>query len=349
MFGFYAAAAFAWLLFSVVLNAASAQQPTQAQREAIRESCRADFIAHCSTTEPGGKDALECLMRNDAKLAATCKAAVEAIAAIPEKPVTSDTPTAATVPASQPATTQSQEELLKTVQQTCTLNDFAAHCSWIAPTSPELLLCLKANAAALSPACQKVMGGVPTAATPVTATPPAENSRPTSPSTKTVNTPKPLQTRAPSSPVPALQATGPRKPNPRQLSAIRAACRSDFMAHCSGVQPGGAAALQCLQKNSTLLSASCHNAVAAIDGSAPAAAAGAAAAATPAATVAALGPIAPMRPRLALAILRICDAEQRSLCSGVEPGAGRMMSCLAENAPSLSPRCYAALSAVARR
>jgi hypothetical protein len=173
------------------------------------------------------------------------------------------------------------------------------------------------------------------------AVPPAEISQPASPSTatRTVKTPKPAHASAPSSSAPAQTATEPQKPSPQQLSTIRAACRSDFIAHCSGVQPGGAAARQCLQKNSELLSATCRSAVATIDPSAPAA--------SPA--VSSLGPMPPMRPRLALAILRICDADQRSLCSGVQPGAGRMISCLSENATSLSPRCYAALSAAAHR
>ena len=48
-----------------------------------------------------------------------------------------------------------------------------------------------------------------------------------------------------------------------QQSAIRASCRSDFMSKCSGVQPGGAEALQCLQKNVASLSPSCQSAVSA--------------------------------------------------------------------------------------
>jgi hypothetical protein len=134
-----------------------------------------------------------------------------------------------------------------------------------------------------------------------------------------------------------------------QLSAIRAACRSDFMARCSGVQPGSAAALQCLQRNSTALSATCQNAVAAIERSARAPTISAPNATAAAQAVAPLGPVPPMRPRAAFAILRLCSADQRQFCSGVEPGGGRMISCLAQNAAALSPRCYAALSTVANR
>jgi len=60
---------------------AAAQQPTQAQRDAIRASCRSDFIANCSGVQPGGREAFECLQRNLAKLSVSCKTAVNAIAA----------------------------------------------------------------------------------------------------------------------------------------------------------------------------------------------------------------------------------------------------------------------------
>lgn len=59
-----------------------------------------------------------------------------------------------------------------------------------------------------------------------------------------------------------------------QQSAIKASCRSDFMSKCSGVRPGGAEALQCLQKNVASLSSACQSAVSAtLPKPAPAAAA----------------------------------------------------------------------------
>jgi hypothetical protein len=50
---------------------------------------------------------------------------------------------------------------------------------------------------------------------------------------------------------------------PEQQSAIRGACRSDFMSKCSGVTPGGKEALQCLQTNVASLSPACKTAVSA--------------------------------------------------------------------------------------
>ncbi|MGZ3296498.1 MAG: hypothetical protein ACXU9D_24915, partial [Xanthobacteraceae bacterium] len=54
-------------------------------------------------------------------------------------------------------------------------------------------------------------------------------------------------------------------PTDAQRSAIRSQCRSDYMAHCSSVPPGGEASLQCLQKNMASLSAGCQGAVRAVE------------------------------------------------------------------------------------
>jgi hypothetical protein len=53
---------------------------TLTQRDAVRASCRSDFMANCASVQPGGKEALECLLRNDSKLSAPCRSAVNAIA-----------------------------------------------------------------------------------------------------------------------------------------------------------------------------------------------------------------------------------------------------------------------------
>src|SRR6202171_3551470 len=59
-------------------------------------------------------------------------------------------------------------------------------------------------------------------------------------------------------------------PTDAQRSAIRSECCSDYQAHCASVPPGGAASLQCLQKNMSSLSSGCQGAVRAVE--APAAA-----------------------------------------------------------------------------
>jgi hypothetical protein len=155
-----------------------------------------------------------------------------------------------------------------------------------------------------------------------------------------------------------------QQPSQAQISAVRSACRSDYMAHCSSVPPGGKASLACLQKNMASLSPGCNSAVSAIGGgqgaaapptqpvaepveSAPAGSAPPASAPPPTPVTAA--PAAPheyppLSPRQELAILRwSCRSDYRALCGDVPPGGGRIVACLRENGPSLSPRCRGAL------
>jgi hypothetical protein len=330
----------AFLLLSA--SAAQAEQPSQAQRDAIRQSCRSDFMANCSGVTPGGKDALDCLTRNLTKLSGACQAAVSALS--PPAPTVAPKPAAEPAPEEtkpKPVATQSQGDQLAAVRQVCTLNDLMAHCSWIAPNNPELLQCLKANASDLSAPCQSAVQSLPAVApsAPAAVTRPPEPVQQAEPAKKPV---EPVRASAPAAPAPAAAVT---KPSTQQTAAIKAACRSDFMSHCAGVQPGGAAALQCLQRNAASLSGACRSAVAAIGGGA-APTEGAPAAAPAAAPIGAMPDI---RPRQALAIVQICRAGVGALCAGVPMGGGRLLRCLAENGAALSPQCRGALSAAAGR
>jgi hypothetical protein len=339
-------------VLALSFHSAAAQQPTQAQRDAIRASCRSDFMANCSSVTPGGKEALQCLLRNQAKLSPACNSAVSAIAApaaqapapAAAEPAASTKPAAASSAEPAPKAPASQEAQLKSVRQSCTLNDFMAHCSWIKPSNPELVLCLQSNASDLSPPCQAALQGLPPPAAQAPSAPSERKPIAAAPSKKSTTareTAPPAQVSAP----PAASA----QPTDAQKSAIRAACRSDFMANCSGVQPGGAAALQCLQSNSAKLSASCQSAVAAIGGGGGVPSPSAApAAGAPAPAVAPLGPVPPMRPREALGILAMCRVEQQTICGGVPLGGRRVLNCLADHATQLSLQCYEALARATR-
>jgi hypothetical protein len=61
--------------------------------------------------------------------------------------------------------------------------------------------------------------------------------------------------------VAAFAGTACAQPTAAQQSALKANCRSDFMANCSSVRPGGKEALQCLQANVGKLSPACQSAV----------------------------------------------------------------------------------------
>jgi hypothetical protein len=95
---------------ALTLTPAAAQQPTQAQRDAVRAACRSDFMANCASVQPGGKEALECLMRNEPKLSAPCRNAVNAIAAPASSPA-APAPTAATPPEPSDASAPAQSSM----------------------------------------------------------------------------------------------------------------------------------------------------------------------------------------------------------------------------------------------
>jgi hypothetical protein len=325
-------------------------QPSPAEVQAIRSACRSDFISHCMGVQPGGREALECLASHAPQLSAACGTAISAVTAKSDaaKSDVAKPDTAQPVPpkaeaekanaqpqtavpieppaASAAAAGQSPEQELAAVSKVCTLSDVAAHCSFIAPGNPELVLCLKANAADLSPACHAVVTGLaaaPPEAAP-DATPPA-----------VVAAPPPTEPPPPPAVAPA------RRPTQQQIGVIRAACRSDFISHCSGVQPGGPQALQCLERSKAEVSPRCRTALAAITpGSAPETQSPVA---VPPSAPAEGFTIRPLRPREEFAILRLCIEEARGLCGGVPPGGGRIISCLARNASQLSPRCRAAM------
>jgi len=150
-----------------------------------------------------------------------------------------------------------------------------------------------------------------------------------------------------------------QQPSQAQISAIRSACRADYQAHCSSVQPGGPAALACLKKNVAALSPACQKAVDAVGGAAapartsgeaPSASPPAAAAAAPARPAAgsttAVSPPRPVVPlRVELAILRrACGQDYQANRAGVRPGGGQVIACLVANEAALSPGCRRTLA-----
>jgi hypothetical protein len=161
-------------------------------------------------------------------------------------------------------------------------------------------------------------------------------------------------------------------PSQAQRDAIKSQCRSDYMAHCASVPPGGEASLQCLQKNMSSLSSSCQSAVRAVEApaaatakpadtaapkaAAPATAAPAAATAAPAAATAA--PAKSAEPKAAAtapagqptsaqitAIRSACRSDYPKVCAGVPTGGAPALQCLEKNKAKLSAGCGKAVSA----
>ncbi|MEA2888986.1 MAG: hypothetical protein QOD11_3346 [Bradyrhizobium sp.] len=170
-------------------------------------------------------------------------------------------------------------------------------------------------------------------------------------------------------------------PSDAQREAIRSACRSDYIAHCSSVPPGGAESLQCLQKNMSSLSAACKTAVNAVQPPAtrtdvpaaapkaetpaaaepakpPEAAAPATPAPTPAAPAAttAAPKAVPATPKAATAakkpsdaqiaaIRSACRSDYPKVCAGVPTGGAPALQCLQKNKANVSSPCQQALDA----
>jgi hypothetical protein len=200
----------------------------------------------------------------------------------------------------------------------------------------------------LSSSCQTAVRAVeaPAASKAESAPAPAPPKAEATPAAETAAKPA-VETAAPK----AAESTTAKKPSDAQIAAIRGACRSDYPKVCAGVPTGGAAALNCLEKNKSKLSGNCQQAVNAASGGATTPAAGAepaaAATASPGAAPAAAPVLVlrPMRPREELFVLRsACGGDVRALCGSVAPGGGRIVQCLATKAASLSPACKEVLT-----
>jgi hypothetical protein len=153
-----------------------------------------------------------------------------------------------------------------------------------------------------------------------------------------------------------------QRPSEQQIAAIRQACRSDYIAHCAGIPPGGAQALACLREHLASVSPACQQAVNAAAAPSPAPAAQ-----TPAPPPAAAAPESPsaapapavagkaaaaldrMRPNTEQVgiILQACGADIDSHCAAAARGPGWELKCLRDNAASLSAGCEQVLMAIA--
>lgn len=205
--------------------AAQAQTPSKAQQDAIRSNCRSDFMRNCSGVTPGGREALECLAQNKAKVSGGCQAALNAIAA----------PAAAKPePRPEPKPEPKPETRSEPAQPAA-----APPAATAAPHSPEAPKAPPPAAARPAPK-----------AAPKSATAPARAAPP-----------PPAAAAVP--PPPAEAAPG--APRPMRLSeafVIRRYCFNDFKVLCKGIQLGQGRAVRCLADNREALSPGCRQALA---------------------------------------------------------------------------------------
>lgn len=222
------------LLAAVVLSTfdgAAQGQPSAAQQNAIKASCRSDFMSHCASVTPGGPEALACLQKNVAGLSPACKKAVASTmpapaaaaakkkaAAKPKTEPISPTVRAPTAIAAPPPGPNPRQ--LSALKHTCRI-DFSRHCRGVPPGGPEALACLEYNEARLTPDCKTSLADIADSM-PAGAMPPAAAPRVTAP------LPRPV----------APVATG---------VVVGRACLRDLVLHCRGTGVGEGQKIACLK------------------------------------------------------------------------------------------------------
>jgi len=223
----------ALLALAVTLAAGAASaQPTQEQINAVRSSCRSDYMSYCRSVTPGGPEALQCLRSNSGKLSAGCRRAVDAIAARPAPAAPAAAPKQAPPPAPVAAPSAPPPETPPAVETA-------------APPAAE------APPAAAPPPSQPA---------PKAAAKPAPE-RP-APKAKAAPPPAPVAAVPPPPPSePAATAPMPPLPLRVRLRVLRI-CDIEQRTLCGSVPPGGNRIIDCLATNERSLSPACRGAIA---------------------------------------------------------------------------------------
>jgi hypothetical protein len=262
------------MLFAIAAPAL-AQAPTDAQKSAIRSSCRSDYQAHCASVTPGGAEALQCLEKNMSSLSAACQSAMRAVEPPPAAPKaeaapapkTESAPAApkaesapaapAAAPAAKPAAATAAPKPaaakeaskepsaaeLSAIKSACR-SDYPKVCAGVPTGGAPALQCLEKNKAKLSPACEKAVsaaagggGGAAATAAPAGTAPAAAAAAPA---------------------VIVLRPLLPRE----ELFIVRSACSTDIRTLCAGVAPGGGRIVQCISNRAASLSPACKDVLA---------------------------------------------------------------------------------------
>ena len=239
-------------------------QPTEAQKEAVKSACRSDFMAHCSSVQPGGEAALQCLAKNMSSLSSGCQSAVKAIEASAEpksEPAKSETAPAAAAPAAAPktetakpaaepkgepkpaATTAAKKPTdaqISAIRSACR-SDYPKVCAGVPTGGAPALQCLEKNKARVSAGCGKALA----AAGGGTAAPAAGGAAPAAGGAAPAAAPVVI----------VLRPMLPRE----ELFVMRSACGGDIRTLCAAVAPGGGRIMQCIANRAADLSPACRD------------------------------------------------------------------------------------------
>lgn len=237
------------------LSAGAHAQLSSAQQNALKQSCRSDFMSHCSGVTPGGADALACLQSHVAGLSPACKQAVSATMPTPSAPAAAKATSPAAPPKAKTATAPAAMPplpgpppgplpgplpgpppgaaaapmpgptpmQLSAIKHTCR-RDFSLHCRGVAPGGPEAIACLVSNAPRLTPDCKTSLAAIADELPP--APPPGAAPMPPPPSGP--------PTARPAAPVASAVVLG-------------RACLRDLVLHCRDTGIGDGEKIACLK------------------------------------------------------------------------------------------------------
>jgi hypothetical protein len=250
----------------MVATPAHSQAPTDAQRNAIRSACRADYQAHCASIPPGGEASLQCLQKNMSSLSTSCQSAVRAVepaaapkaetapAAAPKAgsapaaaPAAAPAMPAATAPAAAPKAAASttagkpSDAQVAAIRSACR-TDYQKVCAGVPTGGAPALQCLEKNKAKVSAPCAQAVNAANGGAAPAAGGGAATASPGAAPAA------------APATVI-ALRPMRPRE----ELFVLRSACSGDVRTLCGGVAPGGGRIMQCLATQAGSISPACKD------------------------------------------------------------------------------------------
>jgi hypothetical protein len=144
------------IIFGIMLFAplgtAFAQQPSQAQIGAIKQSCRSDYQSYCASVPTGGRASLQCLQEHLIDLSPPCQSAVSAA----EGGGSGHPPAAGSQQAPPPMGSpprMSMRQEMAMMRQSCG-GDYRAYCRGVQPGGGRAIACLSENEGRLSPTCK---------------------------------------------------------------------------------------------------------------------------------------------------------------------------------------------------
>jgi hypothetical protein len=134
------------------LSAAFAQQPSQSQINAVKQSCRSDYMSVCASVPPGGRAALQCLQQHQASVSPACQGALTAMNGPASAPAAQ--PGAAPAPQGAPAPSIRQQAAL--MREACGA-DFRTYCRGVGLGGGRAMACLRENQSRLTPTCRDAL------------------------------------------------------------------------------------------------------------------------------------------------------------------------------------------------